>query len=78
MKNIRINSINGGVNVTFTHDDDSTHTEIISGPNVPLNDAAELTQFLKDYVSAWEAGKAIEAHDLSAVNSLVDQTITLP
>lgn len=61
MKNFVINSINGGVNVTFIHDDDKTHTETISGPLVPsTNENGELSIFLKEYALAWEIGKEKE------------------
>lgn len=78
MKTITINSINGGVHVTFTHDDDTTHEEHLSGASIPYHDAASLTQYLIDYAAAWEAGKEIESHELSQpVAQLAGQTINL-
>lgn len=81
MKTFQINSItSAGVNVTFTHDDNTTHTETLSGPVVPLTNAnGELAEYLTRYGQAWDAGKAIESgeFDLSA-NELVGVPVNVP
>lgn len=49
------------IQVTFTHDDNTTHQETLSGPAVPkTNGNGELTDFLTTYASNWEKNKAAE------------------
>lgn len=78
-----INSINGGVNVTFSHGEEcvcgqpNPHTVTINAPDLPIDNVVDMQNYLKNWATAYNAGKLLELHDSSAVQSLVNQTISL-